>query len=331
MKKMHCVEEHDSLYISDEQQNEVSDNGVELLNSNSCMGTLYTNRQKAIEMAEDKNMLLRFKNDELKDQIQSSRQSLQNVQLFVNELEDLHAAKAEKDQICGKIKARCKEVAKENETLRQRIEDLSHEVSSFLLKRQQTDEDITNLNCVLRTLQQQLKELSFDLEHKEELINQKDSIINQLKDSMSEYITINQGMKEKLKDLEDQLALALVKSEGNFMSMDPDTMLSGENWVSLGEELGLFTDQTIPEQEQKEEEENAETLKEQATLYVSKSMTHSCRRSITRGVCAAVALCFSVLGVVGALTPNLPTDIMNSVHRLIEPCCQVFTTGPPPV
>ncbi|XP_046701398.1 synaptonemal complex protein 1-like [Silurus meridionalis] len=332
---MHCVEEYASLHIPEEQQNEVLDTGAdkaELLHSNHCLRTLYTDMQKAVEMAEDNNVLLRTENNDLKNQIKSSRQSIQNLQLLVNELEDIRAAKAEKDQICGEIQASRKQLAKENETLRQQIDELSSEASSFLLKSQQQDEEITNLSSVLRSLQQQLEEQRLDLEHKEELIHQKDFIIEQLKDNMSEYITINQDMKEKLKDLEDQLALALVSGEGSFMNVDTDTPLSPEHSVSLGEELGiLFADQMIPEQEQIEEEKNTDTQEEQAALYVSKSVTHSCSESIKRGACATVVLCFSMLGVFGALTPTLSTDVLDTIRHLIEPYCRLHHTGLPPV
>ncbi|KAI5107381.1 hypothetical protein C0J45_3019 [Silurus meridionalis] len=233
---MHCVEEYASLHIPEEQQNEVLDTGAdkaELLHSNHCLRTLYTDMQKAVEMAEDNNVLLRTENNDLKNQIKSSRQSIQNLQLLVNELEDIRAAKAEKDQICGEIQASRKQL-------------------------------------------QQLEEQRLDLEHKEELIHQKDFIIEQLKDNMSEYITINQ---------------------------------------------------MIPEQEQIEEEKNTDTQEEQAALYVSKS----CSESIKRGVCAAVVLCFSMLGVFGALTPTLSTDVLDTIRHLIEPYCRLHHTGLPPV
>ncbi|KAI5618609.1 lymphoid-restricted membrane protein isoform 2 [Silurus asotus] len=280
---MHCVEEYASLHIPEEQQNEVLDTGAdkaELLHSNHCLRTLYADMQKAVEMAEDNNMLLRAENNDLKNQIKSSRQSIQNLQLLVNELEDIRAANAEKDQICGEIQASQKQLAKENETLKQQIDELSSEASSFLLERQQQDEEIANLSSVLRSLQQQLEEQRLDVEHKEELLHQKDLIIEQLKDNMSEYITINQ---------------------------------------------------MIPEQEQVEEEKNTETREEQAALYVSKSVTHSCSGSIKRGACAAVVLCFSMLGVFGALTPTLSTDVLDTIRHLIEPYCRLHHTGLPPV
>ncbi|MCI4391650.1 hypothetical protein PGIGA_G00137100 [Pangasianodon gigas] len=333
---MQFVEEYDSLYIPEEQQDEDSDEGTdkaELLHSNSCLRTLYTDLQKAVEMAEDSNALLRTENSELKNQIRSMKQSIQHVQPLVNELEDIRAAKTEKDQICEAIEASRKELAKENETLRQQVEALSSETSSFLLEREQQETEVTKLTCVLRALQQQLEENRLHLEQKDELINQRDFVIEQLKDSVSEYITINQDMKEKLKDLEDQLALALVSGEGSFMNVDTTLELAPEHSLSLGEELGILSkDQMNPEEEeQKEEEENVEALEEQAALYVSESVTQSCKRNIRKGACAAVALCFSVLGVFGALTPTVRTDVLDSIRHLIEPYCRIYHTGLPPV
>ncbi|KAK3515492.1 hypothetical protein QTP70_023611 [Hemibagrus guttatus] len=274
MQKMQFVEEFDSLYTPEEPQDEDSYEDLDkakLLHSNSCLRTLYTDLQKVVEMTEDSNMLLRTENNDLKNQIRSMKQSIQNVQPLVNELEDIRAAKTEKDQICDAIEASLKELVKENETLRQQIETLTSETSSFILKREQQEKELTNLSCVLRALQQQLEENRLHLEQKDELINQRDFVIEQLKDSVSEYININQDMKEKLKDLEEQLALALVSGEGSFMKVDMTLALAPEQAISLREELGILSeDQMNPVEEQKEEEENAETLEEQAALYVSK-------------------------------------------------------------
>lgn len=99
---MQFVEEFDSVYIPDEEQDEWvfkpiwftctgpegketeflhcfvfvlhrdSDERAEkaeLLHSNSCLRMLYTDLQKNVEMAEDSNVLLRTENSELKNQI----------------------------------------------------------------------------------------------------------------------------------------------------------------------------------------------------------------------------------------------------------------------
>ncbi|XP_058232809.1 cingulin-like isoform X1 [Hemibagrus wyckioides] len=358
---MQVVEEFDSLYTPEGQQDEDSyedPDKAKLLHSNSCLRTLYTDLQKVVEMTEDSNMLLRTENNDLKNQIRSMKRSIRNVQPLLNELEDIQAAKAEKDQICDAVEASRKELAKENETLRQQIETLTCETSSFILKREQQEKELSNLSCVLRALQQQLEENRLHLEQKDELIHQRDFVIEQLKDSVSEYITINQVMKEKLKDLEEQLALALVyvhsqnyslitckmprlskstfflkyvfnsSGEGSFMKVDMTLALAPEQAVSLREELRILSeDQMNPEEEQKEEEENAETLEEHAALYISKS----CVRSIGTGVCAAVALCFSVLGVFGALGPTVLADLLDTVRLLIQPYSRVHHTGLPPV
>lgn len=114
----------------------------------------------------------------------------------------------------------------------------------------------------------------------------------------------------------------------------------------------LLMNQMNPEEEQKEEEEPAEPLKEQAALCVSErygiiilitlsyslcSLTSFCpdlhvtytgKRSIRKGVCVAVVLCFMVLGVFGALTP---ASCLYTIHRLFQPYCRIHHTGPPPV
>ncbi|GAA6086076.1 synaptonemal complex protein 1-like isoform X1 [Tachysurus ichikawai] len=332
---MQFVEEFDSLYIPEEHQNDDSDDDkdkAELLHSNSCLRTLNTDLQKAVEMAEDSNMLLKTENNELTNQIRSLKQSIQKVQPLVNELEDIRAAKTEKDQICDAVEARLKRLIKENETLRQQVEVLTSEMSSFILERDQKEEEFTKLSCVLRALQQQLEENRLHLEQKDELINQRDLVINQLKNSVSEYITINQDMKENLKDLEDQLALALVSGEGSFMNMDMRLALAPQNSVSLREELGILSeDQMNPEEEQKEEEENAETLVEHSALYMPKSVTHRYKRNIGTGACAAVALCFGVLGVFGVFTPIVLADILDTIRHLIQPYARLYHSGLPPV
>ncbi|XP_053467577.1 centrosomal protein of 85 kDa-like isoform X2 [Ictalurus furcatus] len=332
---MQFMEEYDFLHIPEEQRDENSDKGTdkaELLHSNSCLRTLNTDLQKAAEMAEDSNVLLRSENSELKNQIKSLKQSIQNVQPLVNELEEIRAAKTEKDEICEAIEANRKELAKDNQTLRQQVEALSSEMSSFLLEKEQQEKEITKLSCALKALQQQLAENRLHLEQKDELINQRDFAIEQLKDSVSEYITIKQDMKEKLNDLEDQLALALVRGEGSFMNVDTMLPLTTEQSVSLGEELGILSkDPMNPEEEQKEEEEDAETLEEQQALHVSEKVTHSYKRNIKKRACAAFALCFSLLGVFGVLTPTVYTDILDTVRHLMRPYCRIYHTGLPPL
>ncbi|KAF4075614.1 hypothetical protein AMELA_G00220790 [Ameiurus melas] len=332
--KMQFMEEYDSLHIPEERQDENSDKGTdkaELLHSNSCLRTLNIDLQKAAEMAEDSNVLLRSENSELKNQIKSLRQSIRNVQPLLNELEEIRSAKTEKDEICEAIEASRKELAKDNQTLRQQVEALSSETSSFLLEKTQQEKEITKLSCALKALQQQLAENRLHLEQKDELINQRDFAIEQLKDSVSEYITIKQDMKEKLNELEDQLALALVRGEGSFMNVDTTLPLTPEQSVSLGEELGILSkDPMNPEEEQKEEEEDAETLEEQLALHVSENVTHSYKRNIRKRACAAFALCFSLLVVFGALTPTVYMDVLDTVRHLMRPYCRIYHTDLPP-
>lgn len=101
---MQFVKEYDFLYIPEEQQDgwvfktfwfgykntkgarilscatccfvfalhRDSDEGTdkaELLHSNNCLRTLYTDLQKAFEMLEDSNVLLKAENNELKNQL----------------------------------------------------------------------------------------------------------------------------------------------------------------------------------------------------------------------------------------------------------------------
>ncbi|KAF5889119.1 synaptonemal complex protein 1-like isoform X1, partial [Clarias magur] len=274
-RKMEFVDEYDSHHIAEDQQDEdlykVSDK-AELLHSNSCLRTLCTDWQESAEMEEDSNATLRAENSELKKQIQSLRQMKQDIQLLENELEVTRAAKADENKRCSTLEANCRELEKENETLRRQVEAHFNEVSSFLLKKEKQENEITELTCVLRAYQQQLEEDRFLLEQKDDIINQRDLVIQQHKDMLSEYITINQGMKDELKDLNIKLALASISREGSFMRVDTMLACPPECSVSLGEELGIpSVDQMMPEEEQKEEEEeDAGTQEEQAVPYMSK-------------------------------------------------------------
>ncbi|KAM9436862.1 uncharacterized protein Hap1MRO34_001221 [Clarias gariepinus] len=330
-KKIEFVGEFDSHHISEEQQNgdsyKVSDK-AELLHSNSCLRTLCTNWQESAEMEENSNATLMAENSELKKQIQSLRQMKQDIQLLENELEVTRTAKAEEDKRCSTLEASCKKLGKENETLRQQVEAHFDETSSFLLEKEKQEKEITELTCVLRAYQQQLEEDRFLLEQKDDLINQRDLVIQQHKDMLSEYITINQGMKDELKDLNIKLALASVSRDGSFMRVDTMLACPPECSVSLGEELGIpSVDQMMPEEEQKEEEEDAATQEEQSVPYMPKSW----KRTIRKQVCAAVALGFSVLGVFGALSPTMCADVLDIIRHLIDPHCQFHHTGLPPL
>ncbi|XP_062841735.1 girdin-like isoform X2 [Trichomycterus rosablanca] len=371
-KKLRSFDEEEERNEDEEQIPNSSDLNVEeksvtaeLVHSNKCLKRLYTDLQKSLEISEDSNTFLRAENDDLKNQIKSIKQSIQDGESLINELEDLRAEKAKKEQICSEVEAGFKELEKENKKLKDQIEAFASEVSSTRFERERHERDNAELSYLLRALQEQVEEYQLCLDQKDELIHEKDFVIEQLKDSVSEYITINQDMKEKLKDLEGQLALALVTNEGSFMNVDYMQPLAPQHSVSIGEELGILPqsqmefsieeekgedsdDVNLTEQIMENEESEEVKISEVKDIKAAEPLKeeHAPKRWLTNcndgRTCAAGLLCVGVLVYLGLLRVMMPAFYDNAglscadviwytARRLIEPYCSIHYVGLPPV
>ncbi|TUS40679.1 Myoneurin [Bagarius yarrelli] len=181
----------------------------EVLQSNSWLWTLYTDLQQGVEMTEDNNTLLRTENIDLKNKLR---------RYLTSQPDRTEPNRTDTPSVTP--------------------------TSSFVLEKEQQEEELSKLSCVLKVLQ-------------------RDCVIEQLKDSVSEYITINQVLRSSHPSC---------SGEGTFMNVDTTLELTPERCVSLREELRFLSEEdpiNTEEEQTEEEEENAETQKKQTSGNVS--------------------------------------------------------------
>ncbi|XP_022537041.1 myosin-10 isoform X1 [Astyanax mexicanus] len=287
--------ECDAVYMSDEEENlRFSDKRpgdqdaiAECVLSVKRLKKLNTDLQKSLDVSEDCNSVLRAENTTLRSQIKILRQFAQDDRNRKVELDNPHAAKLELEQICNALQASKKLLEKENEALKDEKDATASELSNILAEKEVHKRKSEECSQLLMALQQEMEENGLHHSRTKELIQEKDVLIQQLEDTISEYRTIKQDMKDKIQDLEGQLALALVKGSGcNFMVIDNTSLEDVQPSISLGEELGILpvsqmnyisqeeeTDEGNDKEEEnvveegKKNEENLDELKEEKVQY----------------------------------------------------------------
>ncbi|XP_035269053.1 inositol 1,4,5-triphosphate receptor associated 2-like isoform X1 [Anguilla anguilla] len=330
------AEEDLSLNSSDLSMEGESDVVTKLVHAQNCLKKINAELQETVDVTEDSNAILRSENSMLRNQVKGMRQAVDNAKQLMDEVEEMRGSLAELAKAKGKLETIIKQMEKENEMLKNQLETLTNEMCNTS-ERQIDKEKIIHLSSLLQDLEKDMERTRLTLDHKEEVIQKKDFQIEQLESSQAEYSLIVQDLKEKLKDLEDQLAEALITGEGSFQDLDGTfcpTARSGS--VSLCEELRLL--QHVSAQEPYEEE----------TEVADDSSTPKLRwwerkwSRLKRGAHAAGALSFRILVPLCVATAIVPIYydnpglscveiIMNTAHRLIQPYCSVQHIGLPPI
>ncbi|KAJ8375770.1 hypothetical protein SKAU_G00063500 [Synaphobranchus kaupii] len=267
------------------------------------------------------------------------KQAVDNAKQLMDEVEEMRGSLTEEAKTKGKLETIIKQMEKENEMLRSQLETLTNEMCNTS-ERQIDKEKIIHLSSLLQDLEKDMEEARLTIDHKEEVIQKKYFQIEQLESSHAEYSMIVQDLKEKLKDLEDQLAEALIAGEGSFQDLDgtfcPTTRSSS---VSLCEELRLL--QHANAQEPYEDETEVVEIAADCSIPKLRWWERKWSR-MKRGAHAAGVLSFRLLVPLCVATAIVPicydnpglscVEIMwNIAHRLIQPYCSVHHIGLPPI
>ncbi|XP_041717233.2 golgin subfamily A member 6-like protein 22 [Coregonus clupeaformis] len=361
--RLYVSEEERILNSADLSAEERRDVLAELVYSRSSLKQLNSELQRTVELADDNNTLLRTENAALRNQVKGMKQSIHDAEQLMDELEEIRSLSAEKDCATGNLEAYIKQLEKEKEILEDQIETIGSEMSRIIPDRATDKKKIANLSQALQALQLRLEESRLTLDQRYEVIHKKDFVIEQLEQSLTEYSSIAQDLKEKMKDLESQLAEALViGGEGGYMALDGTLSAATQSSISLAEELGLLpcrmdesSDEEVQEQREERvekeemqrveerverEEKEEEEVKEEKQLLQDKSCVWS---DLVGGVQAAGGFILGFLVPLGVLVSMVPgcydhcsglscTDTLWSTARyLIQPYCNVHHIGLPPL
>ncbi|CDQ88198.1 unnamed protein product, partial [Oncorhynchus mykiss] len=351
------------LYTSSDQlrsSEERRDVLAELVYSRSRLKQLNSELQRTVEIADDNNTLLRTENTALRNQVKGMKQSIHDAEQLMDELEEIRSLLVEKDDATGNLEAYIKQLEKEKEILEDQIETIGSEMSRIIPDRATDKKKIVNLSQALQALQLRLEESRLALDHRDEVLRKKDFVVEQLGQSLTEYSSIAQDLKEKMKDLQSQLAEALINGgEGGYMSLDGTLSAATQRSISLAEELGLLPcmmedssdevqrEEKIEEEQRVEEsverqadEKKEEVVKEEKQMLEEKSGVWS---DMVRGVRAAGGFTLGFLVPLGVLVSMVPgcydhctglgftNTFWSTARYLIQPYCNVHHIGLPPL
>lgn len=214
---------------------------VDLLHCKSRLMKANTGLQMALNACEDSKFDLENEYISLKNQVKSMQQLIKGSERFRKEMDEIQAALADSEKANHSLKASNNKLEKEIQALNHQIEAVTQEMSDMSFEREINKEKMTNLTHHFRALEHQLEEARMLLDEKDRSIYNKDVLIKQQTSSMAELTTIGQNLREKIKDLEDQLELAVIHEGGSFLH--PDGTVSGvkENCLSLADELRMVS------------------------------------------------------------------------------------------
>ncbi|XP_024272108.1 golgin IMH1-like isoform X4 [Oncorhynchus tshawytscha] len=351
------------LYTSSDQlrsSEERRDVLAELVYSRSRLKQLNSELQRTVEVADDNNTLLRTENTALRNQVKGMKQSIHDAEQLMDELEEIRSLLVEKDDATGNLEAYIKQLEKEKEILEDQIETIGSEMSRIIPDRATDKKKIVNLSQALQALQLRLEESRLALDHRDEVLRKKDFVVEQLGQSLTEYSSIAQDLKEKMKDLQSQLAEALINGgEGGYMALDGTLSAATQRSISLAEELGLLPcmmedssdevqrEEKIEEEQRVEErverqadEKKEEVVKQEKQMLEEKSGVWS---DMVRGVRAAGGFTLGFLVPLGVLVSMVPgcydhctglgftNTFWSTARYLIQPYCNVHHIGLPPL
>lgn len=239
--RLYVSEEERILNSADLSAEERSDVLAELVYSRSRLKQLNSELQRTVELADDNNTVLRTENAALRNQVKGMKQSIHDAEQLMDELEEIRSLSAEKDGATGNLESYIKQLEKEKEILEDQIETIGSEMSRIIPDRATDKKKIADLSQALQALQLRLEESRLTLDQRYEVIHKKDFVVEQLEQSLIEYSSITQDLKEKMKDLESQLVEALVNGgEGRYMALDGTLSAATQRSITLAEEMGLL-------------------------------------------------------------------------------------------
>ncbi|XP_042566172.1 putative uncharacterized protein MYH16 [Clupea harengus] len=275
--------EEDEVWNSSDLSLEVKRDIVELLHYKNRLMKTNGDLQKALDACEDSNAHLEIENSALKSQVKSMKQSIQDAEQLMEEMDGIRGALGDSETASSTLRASISKLEKEKKALIDQIDTIANEMSNLLPERELDEKKITNLSQQVKALQQELEETRMQLDEKTAIIKSKDFVINQQKASLEEFAAMEQTLKRAVKDLEGQLELALVTAGGSFLHQDGTVSAATENRFSLAEELGLMPG--LPEfDDEGEEEETIEVEEEILKAIVADQKEDSREVSLEKDV-----------------------------------------------
>ncbi|XP_062377923.1 uncharacterized protein LOC134066574 [Sardina pilchardus] len=168
------------------------------------------------------------------------KQSVLDGKKLVHNMDDIHAALAEKERATCSLMASIRKLEKENKTMNGQIAAINDEISVILPKREMDKKKITDPSQIVQTLEEKLQETKLQVAEKDEIIQLRDCMIDRQKVSLMELNTTGEQLKSNIKDLESQKEFAVVSTGGSFLNLDGTFFLAPENPLSLAEEFSMM-------------------------------------------------------------------------------------------
>ncbi|XP_042562192.1 uncharacterized protein LOC122131608 [Clupea harengus] len=145
---------------------------VALLQSKNRQMKINADLQEAFNAREDSNDDLEIQNIALKDHIKSLNQSVLDREQLVHEMDDIHAALAEKERDTNSLTASIRKLEKEKKAMTDQITSINNEMSDILPKRETDKKKITDMSQVVQAFEQAIEEVRVQLAETDEIIHQ---------------------------------------------------------------------------------------------------------------------------------------------------------------
>ncbi|XP_069053501.1 myosin heavy chain, cardiac muscle isoform-like isoform X2 [Lepisosteus oculatus] len=308
-------------------------NMAELVHARNRLAEENAEIQKSIEMTEETNAQLRSENTALKKQVKSIKQSILQAEELGVELEEVRSALSESSITNTKLKMSVKQLERENEILKDKIDCVTDEMDNMLSEREVDKKKIIHLGSMLKVLENQLEEERLALNQKDEIVLKKDFVIEQLKNSLSEYSSVVQDLRDKVKDLQNQLAEMQQEA-----ALNAESVASGgfNDNVASEPSLGYELEQCTKEAKIDEEADDFGIV---SGPFRSR-LWQRCVRLKTAALSAGLlGLGFLLpLGVYTALMPTVQShlgapcsdSLWNAARHYLKPYCSLSHVTPPP-
>ncbi|XP_048868308.1 uncharacterized protein LOC125740748 isoform X2 [Brienomyrus brachyistius] len=331
----------------------------ELVHSRSWLNEVNAELQKSVDLAEVNITTLRSEMGFLRSQVKSMEWSVAEAEELTEELEEVRAHLAQQGVANSALQMTIRRLEKENESLKEHIESVTAKMACMLPQTEMDKERFASLRGDLQLLQDQMDEMRLALLVKEELIQKKDFMIEELESSLDEYAIIAQDLKEKIRELEQHQEEAVICSSGAFQPFNGMFSPPTAPCVCLSHELRLqpphSTQTPLPEsfhetpsgpQEETDfEEEEAMDEREREPPVepappepLLKRQEVPCWRWPLQAV-AAVALGLISLGMITITMPgcldSLVTSCSNGLRAMgqfiLQPHCSLHHADLPPI
>ncbi|KAJ8005360.1 hypothetical protein DPEC_G00145810 [Dallia pectoralis] len=325
--RLYLSEEESFLNFADMTPEERLDVWAELMFSQRKLKLSVSELHKALEVADESYTVLRAENTVLCSQNQRMKQTIGEAEKLTDELEDMQTLLSEKDEAMSNLMRYTQKLEQEKVSLVEQIKTISDEMSSIVSAREIDNTKMADLNNCHRSLQVHLEEARVTMAQTEEVVLKKDFANKQLEQSLTEYASIIQDLKEKINALQIQQEEAIVDTV-DYMEFNGSVIAGRRNYQSLEQEMSLVPRKMgNPSEEGQEEyvqmEQHVEAVKEKTGLW-----TH-----VVRGVKAAGTLTLGLLVPLAVLAATLPISyehhargscmgtFWSAAGSLMEPLC----------